>query len=652
MTSARPTPGSSPSGWSLPAASVTKLTGRAVLLSALSVVLFTAVGNVSVLQRYEIPGTGYLPRGVVFYLLLLLAYNRLIAGWLPRLRLRRFELIAVFCALLAMDGIPSQDFAQHFYLNHLGLIRYSEQFATSNQPPVTDYLPARLLLPKDPSRPVIKWAYLSLPPGETIPWRDWLPLYRMWTPYIFALYWFLLWCAALIAPHWEKHERLLFPLMQIQLDVLDREDGSPAALLRNRHLWITFAVVTGFYLFVGLHAYFPAVPEIKLSHRTGVLFPSGPARTFNNMLVDFRPEMIGIAYLLTAEVGFSLWFFFFFRKLEIMGRTVLGVITPHNTFLELQVGGGYVVLALLILWSARHYLRRSWQTARHGGENSLFYRFCFAGIALGLGSLFTWCRAAGLSSHWILIQFLLFALASLVASRVICEAGMFLYSSPLFGLGNLMFKNLGTYMSKPDMCLLTATSWVDLRNSSAMAMPFFMQAFKAGDAAKLSRLSVALLMMGSVVLSVLVCHVVVPWTIYHAGVGKLAPWPQGSGLGTVNRLVGFLNNPGTMTREKWVGLLSGGTLIWFLTFMRSRFLWWPVHPLGFVASLFGWPIDRYWFCIFLGWTAKVITLRFGGHTAYRAGRPVAIGLVLGLCFVMTLWMILHYRWPAAALIYD
>jgi len=229
---------------------------------------------------------------------------------------------------------------------------------------------------------------------------------------------------------------------------------------------------------------------------------------------------------------------------------------------------------------------------------------------------------------------------------------MFLYSSPLFGLSNLAFDNFGKYMAKRDMVLLTAASWVDLRNSSAMAMPFFMQAFKAGRSAKIPRLTLALFMMGCVVVSVLVCHAVVPWTIYTSGIGKLAPWPQGSGLGTVNRLVGYLNNPGGMDREKWFGLISGGTLAWGLTLMRTRFLWWPFHPLGFVASLFGWPIDRYWFCIFLGWIAKVLTLKFGGHAAYRAGRPLAFGVVLGLSFVMTVWMILHYLWPAQALIYD
>ena len=627
------------------------LSARAGLLALVSVVLFTVVGNISVLQRYEIPGTGYLPRGVVFFLLLLLGYNRLMQVRLPQFKLKRFELVAVFVALLSMNGIPAQDFAQHFYLNILGLSQYSAQYATSNQDPVTSYIPSELLLTDDPGKPVVKWAYLSLPPGERPPLRDWIPLYLAWTPYIFALYWFLLWCAALFSRHWEDHERLLFPLMQIQLDILDDDNGSPAAMLRDRRLWITFSLVVVFYLFVGLRSYYPAVPEVKLAKTTGLLFPSGPARTFNNMLVEVRPEMSGITYLLTTEVGFSLWFFFF-RHFEIMARTMLGVLTPHSTFLNLQVGGGYLVLAVLVLWGARRHLRECWRTALHGGEEAAFYRACFVGIATGLGGIYAWCARADVSPHWVFIQFVLFALASLVASRVICEAGMFLYSSPLFGLSNLAFDNFGKYMAKRDMVLLTAASWVDLRNSSAMAMPFFMQAFKAGRSAKIPRLTLALFMMGCVVVSVLVCHAVVPWTIYTSGIGKLAPWPQGSGLGTVNRLVGYLNNPGGMDREKWFGLISGGTLAWGLTLMRTRFLWWPFHPLGFVASLFGWPIDRYWFCIFLGWIAKVLTLKFGGHAAYRAGRPLAFGVVLGLSFVMTVWMILHYLWPAQALIYD
>lgn len=630
----------------------TALTLRALILSAISVVVFTVAGNVSVLKRYEILGTGYLPRGVVFFLLVLSLYNVVVKRWLPRARLRREELMVVFCALLAMDGIPAQDFAQHFYLNLTAMVQHTTSDPLLQDLKIPDHFRPGMLPSTDPQSPVIKWIYTGLPDGASVPYRAWLLTYVIWTPYIFLLYWLLLWSAALISFHWEEHERLLFPLIQIPLETVETPAGQLSEILKSKLMWTTFALITLMYTLIFLRAYYPFLPEIKVSKTTEQLFKEGPLTTFNYMLLEFRPEMIGIAYLLTTEMAFSLWFFYFFRHFEIILRTMHGLTTPHNIFLQYQAGGGYLVLGIALLWKARGYLRDCWKTAWSEEEESSFYRMCFLGIATGYAGIVSWCWFVGISLHWAIIQFTLFVLVSLVASRVICEGGMFLYSSPLFGLGTFLFSGWGRSISPKDMTLITSSTWVDIRNSSSMAMPFMMQTFKMGSTIGLKRLQTAWLMFGAIVLAVLTCHISVPYILYHNGIGKLADWPQGSGMGTVTSLTGFINNPTGMDQEKWTGVLTGGALVWFLVEMRQQFLWWPFHPLGFVASLWGWPIDRYWFCIFLGWLAKVTVLRLGGYRAYRALRPVAFGLILGLSFVMTAWMILHYKWPGPAAIFD
>jgi len=632
--------------------SFSPVTARALILSGFSVIAFTVAGNVSVLRRYEILGTGYLPRAVVFYLLLLTGYNLIIRHLLPRAALRREEMLVIFCALLAMNGIPAQDFAQHFYLNLTAMVQYTGPDSQIYDLHIPEQFPRGMLPGGRQSDPAIRWIYTGLPEGATVPYRSWLLPYLIWTPYIFLLYWLLMWTAALISHRWEQHERLLFPLMQIPLETTESSEGIISGILKNKVMWVTFGFITALYTLIFLRAYYPFLPEIKISKNTEQLFAEGPFRTFNYMLLEFRPEMIGIAYLLTTEVSFSLWFFFFFRHIEIVLRTMRGLTTPHAVFLQFQAAGGYLVLAAFLLWKAREHFRRCWQVAWSDEEESGFYRLCFIGIATGYLGVVGWCTLVGISLRWVLLQFTLFILASLVVSRVVCEAGMFLYSSPIFGLGNLIFHGFSKHMTTKDVTLLTASTWADIRNSSAMAMPFMMQAFKIGSAIGLRRLQTCWLIFGAIVLAVFTCHLSVPFILYHNGIGKLANWPQGSGLGTVNTIAGFLNSPETMDREKWLGLFMGGALVWFLAEMRQRFLWWPLHPLGFVASLWGWPIDRYWLSIFLGWLMKVTVLRFGGYRAYQSLRPVAFGLILGLSFVMTVWMILHYKWHAPAAIFD
>jgi len=65
----------------------------------------------------------------------------------------------------------------------------------------------------------------------------------------------------------------------------------------------------------------------------------------------------------------------------------------------------------------------------------------------------------------------------------------------------------------------------------------------------------------------------------------------------------------------------------FLASMRTRFIWWPFHPAGYlVAGSFG--LFRLWLPIFVSWLAKVLILRYGGLRAYRRALPFFLGLIL------------------------
>jgi hypothetical protein len=88
----------------------------------------------------------------------------------------------------------------------------------------------------------------------------------------------------------------------------------------------------------------------------------------------------------------------------------------------------------------------------------------------------------------------------------------------------------------------------------------------------------------------------------------------------------------------------GAAATWALFALRRRFVWWPLHPLGFVTWL-SWPIDRYWTSIFIGWLLKVTVTRLFGFRGFRRLKPLAIGLVLGMNVVFTVWLILHLIWP-------
>lgn len=91
------------------------------------------------------------------------------------------------------------------------------------------------------------------------------------------------------------------------------------------------------------------------------------------------------------------------------------------------------------------------------------------------------------------------------------------------------------------------------------------------------------------------------------------------------------------------------TLVGFLftlliSAMHTRFLWWTLHPVGYVISG-RWDVGRILFPLILASAMKWVALRFYGIKGYRRSIPFFLGLILGDFVVGSLWatigVILH-----------
>lgn len=74
----------------------------------------------------------------------------------------------------------------------------------------------------------------------------------------------------------------------------------------------------------------------------------------------------------------------------------------------------------------------------------------------------------------------------------------------------------------------------------------------------------------------------------------------------------------------------------FMAAIRTRFLWWPFHPVGYVISG-RWDVGRILLPLILASTIKWATLRFSGIKGYRRSIPFFFGLILGDFVVGSLW---------------
>lgn len=632
---------------------------HAIVLTLALVVVFTVVSGWAALLRHEILGTGYLPRGVVPLFLLLVVLNAIVKRWLPSVALTRAELAFVFAILMSIAAISGQEFGIHFYLYLLGLVYYSSpqsQWFGLFTPHLSPWLVPSLHF-RDPS---ILWAFEGMPEGAKVPLSDWLIPFLAWTPYLFGVYALLTCFCGLMARQWEERERLLYPLTQVPLELSGSDEQPLPRVLKSPLFWLGFSIPAILYSLRGLHLYFPTVPDPQLQRNAGVLFPSGPMTAFNGLDLHLYPEMVGIAYLLSREVGFSFWFFCLLRRAEVAARIAMGIDIGHGEFLTFQSVAAYTVMALAVFWVARSYLWDTGRGAWDGLWQKIFHHsvspfprplshdaWAFWGTLFSFIGLLVWAKwVMGVSVFWAAILLLGLLVASLIVARVVAEAGIYIYSAP-FRFYQVLFDAFGKdRIGAKNIVLMKAMSWVQIRSTGTMASGYFSNAFRLSSLVGLTHSSTAFWMLIAILVTLLVCHVTFPTVIYSYSVGKLSWWAKGSPSGTANFIGQYLTSQRPLTTHHWWGLVLGAATCAVLIKGRLTFVGFPLHPLGFVAW-YGWPIDRYWLSILIGWVIKAVVLRYGGYRVWYRFRPFSYGLMVGGTTALTFWILLHLLYPTS-----
>lgn len=122
------------------------------------------------------------------------------------------------------------------------------------------------------------------------------------------------------APTWVDRERLIYPLVQVPLQMAENKRGEALGpFFKNPIMWAGFILPVFVSSCNALHAYLNYIPSIQL-------VSSVP--TFRNAVgLIFRLSfpMVGFSYLINLDIAFSLWSFNTIAKLIRGGLSVLGV---------------------------------------------------------------------------------------------------------------------------------------------------------------------------------------------------------------------------------------------------------------------------------------------------------------------------------------
>ena len=307
--------------------------------------------------------------------------------------------------------------------------------------------------------------------------------------------------------------------------------------------------------------------------------------------------------------------------------------------------GAYVVITIYIFWVGREHigsLLRTVFTTKGRLDDSnepLTYRWAMLGLLLGIGIMIAMCTSAGMSL-WVSICILLifFAVAT-VLTWMVSNSGL-LFVQQTFLPSDYLQTILGSSsIDPPSWALLgfqEGLMW-DLRE---IMMPHFMNSFRISDYGGLRRKKLVIAIAIAILVGMLTSYYSYLRLTYHYG--GLNSVAYQSFIARPQRFFGAsataISNPTGTNWQEFSVILGGMAFMIALLFMRYSFVWWPLHPVGYIMHL-SWATKCLWASFLIGWLIKHFILRFGGVGAYRRFKPIFLGAVLGESVIGCIWAI-------------
>jgi hypothetical protein len=567
------------------------------------------------------------------------------------------ELLTIWTMMLVSSGLPTSGMMRYFIPHIIGLHHYSD--STNNwEHKVWGSIPDWLKV-KDPE--AAHAFFIGWRRGEEhIPWDAWIgPLFFWGIPAV--LFIVASFCVAnILRRQWVENEKFSFPLVALPVLLTDEPEQGRAvnSLLRTPLLWVGVLLTTALHTVRGLHLLYPSIPDIRTSYNLMEYLTISPWNQLGWFPAILYPLVIGLTFLLSSEVAFSLWFFFLFYKMEILICAINNWQMPgavggysQKQFHSLEAFGGAVGLFIWTLWTARRHLRDVWDKATGNPRAAeiddstelISYRATGIGIALSYGGIALWMYMANIPLILILLSLLIMTMVLVVVSWVVCQAGMLFMQTPYSSL-DVLAPTVGT-SPFPISAMYTVYRFEGsfLYDTREMLIPSILNGAKAADSGKFSPRHLLGAMALSVGVGLIVSVIASLWLPYYHGGGLSLPnvhTYKNAPQMPLNFFGGAASVPPVGSWTNWLHIGGGFVGVLGLLILRAAFNW-GLHPIGFLGSSVH-ALHNLWFSIFWGWFFKGLILRYGGMKGYTVFLPLFLGLIVGDVLNAIVWIILGY----------
>jgi len=466
----------------------------------------------------------------------------------------------------------------------------------------------------------------------SVPWRIWLVPLTVWLLFFVAFFWTTLCIFSLLRPRWGDEERLSFPLVQLALRLT--EEGTPQRkpFFLDRFMWIAFALALVFNITNAIHAVDPTFPALWKGSRVSI------GRGFWQPLqlyMRYDPLALGLGYLMSLEMLFSVWFCFVFTRLEAVALNWLGYPLPGWTVTTSQGIGAFLAMFAIILYAARRQLVTAakalvlWDTPQHGEDELLPARVASIGGIVGLALLCGFCMLLGMNWWLALLLMGLALVIAIVYARGRAQAGApYVWLLPLYQLTHGIPKLIGTksILAAGGPAALTMLAYFGfVARSYVLSFPAAqMEAAQIAGTTGFRRRRMAALLMFAVVLGLIAAYYFHLSAYYRHGNVSLATVKN---PGTLRLMASTLDSPPDASTQYRAFTAAGFSTTLLIGVIRHYVSFFRIHPLGFaIACTYADPL---WFPFFVAWLSKLLILRFGGVKTYQRMVPFFLGLVFG-----------------------
>ena len=632
------------------------LAARTAVVALLFVLCVAAGGAVAALVRYDLIGFGHLPRTALIALVLLLLTNLVARPLVRRNLFSAGQLLYVYLAVLVVSGLPGQQMVTHLYVALVGPAHYASP-ENHYRDLFFEHIPPWSVPSLESEDPAVKWAFWGLPSGATLPWPAWVVPLACWSGFFLLLFLNYVCLAGLFRRQWVDRQRMLFPLAEIPFQMARyRGDEWIPGPFRSGWFWLAFLIPLTIHSLNGLHMHYPQIRGIDIYplYLRGA-FAGRPWDQLNGIASYFYFDVIGITYLLPADVSFSLWFFWLLRFALRVARSAAGRTETDVFFTHVGIGS-YVLVAALSVWQARGSLRAIGREAVRGlgggdkgersGEAGSTESVLFWGFWATAAGLILFYRALG--ADWVpaFLGLGLFLISALVVARIVSEAGIYGVWSPFWGSNGLLGGIFGP--ERLGARNVTALAMVSFQNgdTASLTLASIFQGLKLQELGRLRASHVLGLMAAALALAIVGSHPTALYSIYSRGIPSLGWWMRGAGAGLPANIANQLNHPeGVYTAGNYGNMAAGAAVVMALSLLHVRYLWWPLHPLGWAAAFSPIVAERFGFSFLLGWILHRLVIKAGGYPGYRRFQPPILGLIVGNGLTLLVWTVIHYFYP-------